>query len=214
MNHTKYLIITDDDDFFSFAVSDIASICIVDRHMEIERYGMGVRKVQFQVDNPADVARQIRDQLAPDTDHPTAQPDYDVLRISRVVRGETQNSGSPIWRCYAEDDRQVNFFKHEDPAKNTYPVLQRAGWADVFDEMEVGEEYTLSPRMIVLCAPGKFRTPLVVVPKPDNRPVQDILDSALNKLDTLDRIRNSSPLDEDDTETEPGNDSEENHIPF
>lgn len=108
------------------------------------------------------------------------------MHIVRVERGNTKNSNSPMWRCYTADNAQINFFKHDDPDKNTFPLLD--GYCDVFEEMENGDvlHWTDYPIEVDYQMNGDWREPVAVHPAVDGAEPDEDLDA---NTETLERIR-------------------------
>jgi hypothetical protein len=111
-------------------------------------------------------------------DTPTTPPPNALreLVITRITRGETRNSGSPMWRCYDEDGEQVNVFKHADPDKNNWRIVEAAGWGPAFERMSIDGELIFAPhsgiaprlRMIVK-HDGKYNNLVAIPPRPPVR---------------------------------------------
>ncbi len=100
--------------------------------------------------------------------NPEAEPEQ--IFITSVTRSETQNSNSPLWRCYDEDGNQINFFDHEDKDKNTFTLLYDAGYATHFAKMEVDETlyWNDNPILVYYRWNGKWREPVRVADREVN----------------------------------------------
>src|SRR5574342_489096 len=72
------------------------------------------------------------------------------FEITRMTRGATKNSGSPMWRCVAAVDTRVNICQHSDPAKDTYHLFNDAGYTMLLS-MLTDESATFDPAIPVEC---------------------------------------------------------------
>lgn len=153
-------------------------------------------------------------------EEPTAPPPDDAPRIvgiTRIVRGQTANSASPLWRCYTDDGEQVNIFKHPNPARDTFHIIApHPALSDMFNTLKPEEELTLSlPLSFIVRKSGQWNELIAVMysnawhqlddllPENLSRTPLDILNSAMSNLDTLERIRSSAPLVDEDKDDAP-----------
>lgn len=131
-----------------------------------------------------------------------------LVGITHIIRGETKNTGSPIWRCYTDTGEQVNIFKHDDPTKDSYHIIAPfTGFATRLDAMQPEERLDTYPNttQFIIRANGPWNELIAVRPtrallelnnKNASRTPHEILNSAMSNLDTLERIRNAQPLEE------------------
>jgi hypothetical protein len=111
-----------------------------------------------------------------------SQPETETLDIVTVKAGKTSNSGSRMWRCYDVEGNQINFFQHDDRSKNTFPLLDTAGYGEIF--LAMGEDDFLmwhdNPICVEYVWEGKWRNPVCVESRDGAQP--DSNSSALNRI--------------------------------
>lgn len=103
-------------------------------------------------------------QLGSPTVQSVSKPVTDKFRqvsIVKMVRGETRNSASSLWRCLTADGLTadgltVNVFKHADPLKDSFLLFVDAGYASEMEKMQPGDEliWTANPVRCVVQADG------------------------------------------------------------
>jgi hypothetical protein len=106
----------------------------------------------------------------------------ETLDIVTVKAGRTSNSESRMWRCYDVEGNQINFFQHEDTSKNTFPLLETAGYADFFLDMREDEilMWHDNPIRVEYVWEGKWRNPVCVDSRDGAAP--DSSSSVLNRV--------------------------------
>ena len=151
---------------------------------------------------PAEVAAILNGRQP--TPPPTEQGSRE-LKIVKIVRGETKNSGSPMWRCYDADDEQVNVFEHENPDIDNTHFPDFAGVFSYFLRMGIHDTWeNIDPpiRMFVE-RDGKYNKLLGVVPGWEEAESESD-DAPPANTDILDTIRESSPTAPDPDFAPPG----------
>jgi len=136
----------------------------------------------------------------------------ELLNIVRVERAETQNSSSPIWRCYDINGEQINFFAHEDEDKNTFPLINMAGYGVIFVRMDVGETiyWNDSPIVVYYKWNGKWREPVRVAGRDGDKP-DDYEYEGINGFvqpspfgeSSLENLRGGLNVDDEDNDDKP-----------
>lgn len=80
-----------------------------------------------------------------------------MVLVTEITRGETRNSGSPMWRCETDDDSiRFNIFQHSDPVKNNYALFQAAGWSRLLDRINLYEDVTEYGLIVALKKSGQW----------------------------------------------------------
>ncbi len=71
---------------------------------------------------------------------------------------KTSRSHQDMWRLRTNDGRQVNIFDHSDPLRDQKPLLQEAGYLDIFRAMDVSQvdRWDSFPIEVDLVADGAF----------------------------------------------------------
>lgn len=111
----------------------------------------------------------------------------EILEIVTVKAGTTSNSNSQMWRCYTSEGEQINFFKHEEAHKNTFPLLDKADYGEIFENMKPDECMTWHehPIRVEYRLNGQWREPTHVYSRGQDQP---------DKTETLDRIKAQGDL--------------------
>jgi DNA polymerase-3 subunit epsilon len=84
------------------------------------------------------------------------------VKVESVEKGsfysKTSRSHRDMWRMRTADGRQFNLFDHSDPLRDHKPLIQEAGYWDLFQDMDEGQEdrWTVSPIEVELQADGSF----------------------------------------------------------
>ena len=90
--------------------------------------------------------------------------------VTRMVRGETAGTKSPLWRCTTSDGDQVNVFKHDDAKKDTYHLFREAGYWFEMSTMPLDSalNWETEPVVITMVKDGKWWNVVGVDKRPKN----------------------------------------------
>lgn len=93
-----------------------------------------------------------------------------VTRVKRTTfKSKTSNSERPQWSLFCVKGTQVNVFDHADPLRDHKPLLQEAGYLEIFQAMQKGETayWDEHPIQIAVTPSGKFWDIVSIVPRAD-----------------------------------------------
>lgn len=117
--------------------------------------GVSNEEMFRRIESKMDLIIQILDQMV----EKKATDNNPIMNtVILVKRGVTQNSGSPMWRMVTFSGHQVNVFLHSDPDKNNFPLIENAGYAEEFLDMQPDTEksFTRFPIHITMKKDGKW----------------------------------------------------------
>ncbi len=129
--------------------------------------------------------------------------------ITRMVRGETSGSKSPMWRCTTSEGDQVNIFSHNDAWKDSFRLFREAGYGAEMISMALDSAlvWETEPVIITMVRDGKWWNITGV----DKRPIDAVPDAPFVPNNALykeavqdwakDISRNGLPVVYWDTET-------------
>lgn len=89
--------------------------------------------------------------------------------ITRMVRGETSGSKSPMWRCTTSEGDQVNIFSHNDAWKDSFRLFREAGYGAEMISMALDSAlvWETEPINITMCKSGQWWNVIAVEKRPE-----------------------------------------------